>query len=417
MQNDQILNYRITRLIGSGGMAKVYEAEHVNLGSKVAIKILDSALASKGNLKERFRNEAKIMASLRHENIVQVLDYYEDEESNVYAIVMEYLDGESLADFIRTHGALSEQLVYDIMTKALKAFGFAHSKGLIHRDVKPANIFITKEKNIKILDFGIAKLIGQDADLTGTGMQMGTPMYMSPEQVKDSKHLDKRSDIYSLGVMMYFMLTGGSPYDKNTNSNFDILNKIVNEPLPEVQGSKFNRVIKKATSKVPENRYQSCDEFLKELNINGDMVESLPMVDQQEQNDQKSENSSIAYASFGLRLVAFLLDVLVFVIAIFLSYSILKDRVSVENVLNILGFFYFVLYESSKQQATPGKQIVGIRVVKTDGNKMSFWNSLVRTLSKSLSSLIIFIGWLMPLWTDRKQALHDMIANTAVVKK
>jgi serine/threonine protein kinase len=179
---------------------------------------------------------------------------------------MELLEGESLSDFIKKHGALSEQLVYDLMTKMLKAFGYAHSKGLIHRDVKPANIFITNDKNIKILDFGIAKLIGQDAELTGTGMQMGTPMYMSPEQVKDSKHLDKRSDIYSLGVLMFYMLAGKTPYDASTNSNFDILNKIVNGSLSlDAIPDRFIPVVKKATEKLPEKRFQSCEEFYKGL--------------------------------------------------------------------------------------------------------------------------------------------------------
>jgi len=284
MFNEKILSYRITRLIGSGGMAKVYEAEHVNLGTKVAIKLLDPVLAEKGNLKERFRNEARIMASLRHENIVQVLDYYEDDSTKTFAIIMELLEGESLSDFIKKRGALSEQLVYDLMTKILKAFGYAHGKGLIHRDVKPANIFITNDKNIKILDFGIAKLIGQDAELTGTGMQMGTPMYMSPEQVKDSKHLDKRSDIYSLGVMMYFMLTGKAPYDTNTNSNFDILNKIVNEPLPNLRDhSHLNSIIQKATTKEASKRIQSCEEFL-ELLRNDSVCGERTIVDKDTKN-------------------------------------------------------------------------------------------------------------------------------------
>ena len=266
MTGQQILNYKITRFIGSGGMAKVYEGEHVNLGTKVAIKILDPVLASKGNIKDRFRNEARIMASLKHENIVQVLDYYEDDNENIFAIIMELLEGDSLSDFVRQNGKLSKELVYDIMSKTLRAFDYAHKKGLIHRDVKPANLFITKDKNIKILDFGIAKIIGQDSELTSTGMQMGTPMFMSPEQVKDSKHIDQRSDIYSLGVMMYFMLSGKSPYDTNTNSNFDILSKIVNEQLPSL--SKYpdlSKIIQKATAKDPDERYLDCNTFLADL--------------------------------------------------------------------------------------------------------------------------------------------------------
>jgi len=266
MQGELILNYRITRLLGEGGMARVYEAVHIDLGTKAAIKILDPVLATKGNLKERFRNEARIMTNLHHDNIVMVLDYYEDDTSNTFAIIMEYLEGDDLAGFIKKNGALSKELAYDLMVKILNAFIYAHGKGLVHRDVKPGNIFITNDKNIKILDFGIAKMIGGDADLTSTGMQMGTPLYMSPEQVKDVKHLDKRSDIYSLGVMFYFMLTGKPPYDKTGLSNYDIFYKIVNEPLPELRNySEFNYVIKKATAKKREERFDDCSFFYNAL--------------------------------------------------------------------------------------------------------------------------------------------------------
>jgi len=265
MIGKKILNYKIIRQIGEGGMARVYQAEHVKLGKQVAIKILNQEIASRENFRKRFESEARIMAELNHSNIVQVLDYVEIAENNTYAIIMELLEGESLSDLINKNGALTEQLTYDLMLKILSAFEYAHQKGLVHRDIKPSNIYIMPDKNIKILDFGIAKILDMNMELTSTGMIMGTPMYMSPEQVKDVKYIDKRSDIYSLGVMIYYMLTGKPPY----NSSYEITYKIVTEPLPLLHEHKeLSYIIQKATKKEPQERYQSCVEIIEDLSKN-----------------------------------------------------------------------------------------------------------------------------------------------------
>ncbi len=263
MENKQILNYKLIREIGEGGMAKVYEAEHIRLGNKVAIKILDEVLLKKSNIKERFENEAKIMAGLEHQNIVRVIDFEETDSS--LAIVMELIKGISLKDYINQNGALKPEEAIKLQKTLLETFAYAHHRGIVHRDVKPSNIIIETDKNNnpKILDFGIAKLLQSDANLTSTGMQMGTPLYMSPEQVKDAKDINHRSDIYSLGVVFYYMLAGKAPYDSSTMSNFDIFSKIVHEPMPTLEKyPKFNQIIEKATAKVLENRYQSCEEFI-----------------------------------------------------------------------------------------------------------------------------------------------------------
>ncbi len=263
--NDKIGNYRLIRLLGEGGMARVFEAEHVILGTRWAVKILNPEWGYKSQVRERFIREAKIMSQLKHENIVNIHDYFQ--EGNQYAIVMELLEGEDLSGFIKRQGFLSKELAYDLMLKILNAFGYAHAKGLVHRDVKPSNLFITKDKNIKILDFGIAKIGGAfDMELTQTGLQMGTPMYMSPEQVKDAKHIDKRTDIYSLGVILHYMLSGKPPYDSTKLSRIEILNKIISDPLPPLNKNKeFEDIIRKATAKEPEQRYQNCEAFLEAL--------------------------------------------------------------------------------------------------------------------------------------------------------
>jgi serine/threonine-protein kinase len=190
----QIGKYTITRLIGEGGMASVYEGEHEALGTKAAIKILNPILSANKQIRERFKNEARMMASLDHPNITRVLDY---EESDTYlAIAMELLTGEDLSNRIKNNGKLPEQEIKRIFEQTLAAFQYAHGMGIVHRDIKPSNIFLLPNGTVKILDFGIAKLFGQGNEMTQTGTQMGTPVYMSPEQVKADKTIDHRSDIW-----------------------------------------------------------------------------------------------------------------------------------------------------------------------------------------------------------------------------
>ena len=265
MINTTIGKYKITRLIGEGGMASVYEAEHEMLGTKVAIKVLNPILSANAQIKERFRNEAKLMASLDHPNITKVIDF--DEQPQQLSIVMEYLNGEDLNQKIKRNGPLSEKQITEVFSQTLSAFQYAHEKGIVHRDIKPSNIFILPNGYVKILDFGIAKLFGQGNEMTQTGTQMGTPTYMSPEQVKADKSIDHRSDIYSLGVTMFYAINGKPPYNSNTDSQFDIFNKIVYEPLPEMPNSGiFNEFIKKACQKDRQQRFQTCQEWLNKLN-------------------------------------------------------------------------------------------------------------------------------------------------------
>ena len=264
MINKIIGNYKITKLLGEGGMASVYEAEHKLLGTKVAIKVLNPTLSSNAQIKERFINEAKMMASLEHPNITRVIDF--DDQPQQLSIVMEFLKGEDLNQKIKRQGALKEAEIVNVFTQTLSAFQYAHEQGIVHRDIKPSNIFILPDGTVKILDFGIAKLFGQSNEMTQTGTQMGTPIYMSPEQVKADKTIDFRSDIYSLGVTLYYALNGKPPYDSNTSSQFDIFNKIVYEPLTLLGNhNRFDALIVKACAKDREQRFQNCSEWIKEL--------------------------------------------------------------------------------------------------------------------------------------------------------
>jgi uncharacterized protein (TIGR02145 family) len=262
MLGKTIGKYRIIREIGEGGMATVYEGQHEVLDSRVAIKVLNPQLSANLQIRERFRKEAKLMASLDHPNITRVLDF--EETSGELCIVMEFLNGQDLSSKIKTNGPLQDDELIRIFSQVLNALQYAHEKQIAHRDIKPSNIYILPDGTVKILDFGIAKIFGDGLDKTHTGALLGTPMYMSPEQVRVDKSIDHRTDIYSLGVTMYYALTGKPLYDDDSESWFHISNKIVFENLTEIK-SRFWPIIQRACHKVRNLRYQECKEWLKDL--------------------------------------------------------------------------------------------------------------------------------------------------------
>jgi len=268
-----ILNYEIKSLIGEGGMGAVYFAQHVHVNRKVAIKALLPQFLKNQEIRTRFKNEASMMAPLKHPNIVSMLDYHED-ESGMY-LIMELVEGKGLDDYISQEtGPMPEDKAIPIIRQILEAFSYAHSQKVVHRDIKPGNILITSTGNVKILDFGIARIIGDGVqNLTKTGTQMGTVFYMSPEQVQ-GKRVDHLSDIYSLGVTFYQMFTGLNPY-RSLTTEFEVYSKIVNEPLPNPQEiypgvpDYMVGILDKALKKDTAERFQSCEEFLKAINSKG----------------------------------------------------------------------------------------------------------------------------------------------------
>ena len=226
---DSIGSFKVVRLIGEGGMSEVYLVQD-NLDRQFALKTLSANLSRDSNFRERFKQEAKIMSTLYHSNIVQLHSYFEEDDR--FCLVMEYVEGGSLKDLIRKIGPIPEERALKIFSQVAGALSYAHEKGVIHRDIKPSNIMIGKDDEVKVMDFGIARM-AESPGLTRTGTQMGTLIYMSPEQIRDSKHIDSKSDVYSLGVTLYEMLTGKSPYDETTESDFDIREKIVYKDLPD----------------------------------------------------------------------------------------------------------------------------------------------------------------------------------------
>jgi len=262
----KLSGYKIIKKISSGGMGDVYLAEHTVLENRVAIKSLHSNLVNDESFRKRFRKEAKTQWKLSHPNIVKLIDFQEREDG--LFLIMEYVEGKQLNEYIsKVSGPITENKLVPLFKEILSAIKYAHSKGLIHRDIKPSNILITPEGNAKVIDFGIAKSSDEDKGLTKTGVQVGTVSYMSPEQVNAEK-LDSLTDIYSLGVTLFQMAVGQAPYAGQTNT-FKIQLSIVSDPLPNAKdiypsiSKKLVSIIEKSTQKKKEDRYQSCEEFIR----------------------------------------------------------------------------------------------------------------------------------------------------------
>jgi serine/threonine protein kinase len=259
-------NYHILEILGQGGMGVVYKAEDKALEKEVAIKVIDPFLARDEGFLRRFKTEAKAMAKLTNPNIVTVHALRETEFG--FFMVMEFVDSKTLSEWVKEQGAFSLEETIMIAKQLLGAIGYAHNAGVIHRDIKPSNILVSKAGKVKIMDFGLAKVMKKHSpESTVTHMRAGTLYYMSPEQVKGLKNVDVRSDIYSVGMTIYEMLAGRRPFEK-TDTEFTIQKQIVDGKIPSPV--KFNsnipkplaKIILKAISQDPSKRYQKAEEML-----------------------------------------------------------------------------------------------------------------------------------------------------------
>ena len=267
--------YKTTRLIGKGGMSRVYEAQHLTLEKTVCIKVLVADVNMMEQLVPRFRREADAICRLNHPNIVQVLDFGQAPETSAPYLVMEYVPGRPLGQFIDEEHPLEEKRIVHVISQTLSALAEAHAAGIIHRDLKPANIIVTslrtEENFVKVLDFGIAKILddpGADK-LTRTGMLFGTPEYMAPEQARGDD-VDHRADIYSMGVILYRMVTGRTPFVSQTPMG-TLTKHLTEKPTPpnKLEGVKVSKalesVIMKALEKDPAKRHTNVQVMQKDL--------------------------------------------------------------------------------------------------------------------------------------------------------
>ena len=251
MQGKTISGYTIQQMLGVGGMAEVWLAEN-KIGKKAAVKLLLPKLCGDENVTSRFLTEAKVMVELNHYNIRQVYDYGDIDGRP--CIVMEYLEGDDLKTRMKRGQKFTEQELEKWWNQLVDALNYTHAKGIVHRDLKPGNIFVDSKGNIKLLDFGIAK-IRESISSTQTGQKLGTLMYMSPEQVKDSKNIDYHTDNYSLAVTFVHLITGKRPYDSDTSSDFEISEQIVYKPL-DLTGlpANWQQFLEPYLSKDPQDR-------------------------------------------------------------------------------------------------------------------------------------------------------------------
>ena len=257
--------YRIKRLLGKGGMGAVYEASHLRLPRCFAVKLLTSEVTEDSEALARFRREAEVTSALGHPHIVEVVDFNTTEDQEPY-IVMELLEGEDLAARIKRCGRLGLPEATGIFKQAARALGSAHGRGIIHRDLKPPNIYICTDDEgrdfVKVVDFGISKVLGAQSRLTGTYQVLGTPLYMAPEQARETgAQVDHRVDVYAMGVILFEMLTGRPPFTGETLTG--VLLKILEEPPPAIRSLRpelpeaLEGVINRALEKDPVDRFAS----------------------------------------------------------------------------------------------------------------------------------------------------------------
>ena len=276
-EKGEIINqrYELIMLVGKGGSSEVWKAKHIHLDKLVAVKLLKKDLMDNVQFYARFKQEAQIASSLSHEAICSVSDFGFAEEGRAF-LVMDFLEGESLSTVLKRVDRIPVGAALSIVRQVLIGLKAAHEMGVVHRDVKPGNIFIAKKKSgkrvVKLVDFGISKMVAadkKDLGLTTTGTLLGTAFYLSPEQIMETKGVDHRTDLYASGAVLYKVITGKAPF---MGENFgEIAVKIVNDPLVDprdmVEGlsAPVAKIIKKALEKDVRFRYESVDAMIKDI--------------------------------------------------------------------------------------------------------------------------------------------------------
>jgi serine/threonine protein kinase len=346
MLDQKIHNYKIISLLGEGGMANVYLVEHEALGLRYALKLLKEEFVQHPNIRKRFLAEAKNLAKMHHSNVIKVTDLID--AGDIVAFVMEYVEGVSLEEYISQNAPLKNETIQSLFNQMINAVEYVHSQDLIHRDIKPSNFMVTPQGIIKLLDFGIAKNLNDilvDYTKTSMAQQMGTPMYISPEQVRNTTEITKQTDIYSLGVVLWQMVSGQKPYSSASLSAFDLQLMIVQVELP-LTHSYWDNIIQKATQKEPSLRYKSCNFWQSEIeNLTGrnNLQSDKTEIDEASTyrnvnsltNSQKAKYATNSKQStqerkgyFNLKTVSIGVSILLF-IGILIKFNLSKDGISV----------------------------------------------------------------------------------------
>jgi eukaryotic-like serine/threonine-protein kinase len=454
--DQQIGNWQIEGQLGEGGMGSVHLARHRTLGTLAALKVLAPGLGRDAKFRERFVREARAQAQLRHPGIAQVMDFLE--QGDDLFVVIEYLSGGTLADRLdNRRERLPVATAVSWTRQALAALDYAHQHGVIHRDIKPSNLMFDEAGHLKIVDFGIALTL--DGRRLTTAGALGTPHYMSPEQIRRPLEVDHRTDVYAMGVVLYEMLAGHPPFD--AISDFDIRYAQVNEtpkPLTDQNSEippELEAIVMKALAKDPNERYSGCGELARALEGWSHTPVSRPTPVPPPMPPKPATVPPLAaappplpaslrptlpppelplplpqapvmtqYADFGARFAAFLLDsVLVFVID-FVVIAVMvgldnqgnPDGTAVSIVLGAFNWLYYTQFESSALMATPGKRALGMRVTDLSGNRIRFGRATGRYFAKFLSGIVLGLGYLTIPSSPRRQGWHDKLAGCLVLR-
>jgi TonB family protein len=332
--------YEIIEELGKGGMGKVYRVEDKKIKGEIALKLIKPEIASDKKIIERFNNELKMARMISHRNVCRMFDL--GEEKGAHYITMEYVRGEDLKSMIRMSGQLGVGTTINIAKQVCEGLAEAHRLGVVHRDLKPQNIMIDKEGNVRIMDFGIARSL-KAKGITGAGVIIGTPEYMSPEQV-EGKEAGQRSDIYSLGVILYEMVTGRVPFEGDTPLSVAIKQKTETPEDPRKLNSQIpedlSRVLLRCMEKDKEKRYQSSGEVLSELEK---IKKGIPTTEKVIQKRKPITSKEIT-VTFGLKKLfvpTLVVIVLLIVAVLFWQPWSQKETVPITSDRPLLAIMYF----------------------------------------------------------------------------
>ncbi len=349
MIGSNIEHYKITGVLGEGGMGIVYKAFDLKLERYVALKILNSQATTNPHFVERFRREARHQANLNHPNIVPV--YGLTESLQMIGIVMEFVDGDTLSQFIQNKGRMELKESLIILRQILLGADYAHKKGFVHRDIKPSNVIVNREGVAKIMDFGISKSLTEMHGITKTGTKIGTILYMSPEQIK-AYEPTAQSDIYSIGITFYEMLAGKTPFDAPTE--FEIMEGHLKKQPNKLSSTyselpaEVDRIIAKAMNKSLAKRYANCEDFLQDVN---NLLDSLDHPGKKIKQKEKTKTIETESLPKGYRIKFYLLAfsfIFIFIVLSFYFYGAVTDSWKKASTKNL------TIKEDKKEIVTPG---------------------------------------------------------------
>jgi len=461
--------YRILARIGKGGMGSVYEAMDDRMGQRVALKVLSPELAQRKDFVARFHRESRSLAELSDPRIARV--FFNGAAEGLPFFAMEFIDGQNLEQILEKDGPLPPDRAVHLMSESAIGLSAAADQGLIHRDVKPTNLLLDRQGNLRIVDFGLAKAVDSESRLTVTGAVVGTPYYLSPEQGL-GKNVDLRSDIYSLGATFYHLLTGDPPFD--AESPVSIIMRHVNE-APELlteRNSKvpepLARVVMRCMAKDPERRYQDYDELLEDLEAlrRGDPVVAPPQAVSARRSgpsvvvmDDLDEGVSVLRRASRIRRgFALAIDFGVLSLLWLMVTRIVQGRAGIDPLQILLPFSYlYIALGDGLGGRSIGKRLANLRVARPNGSGPGFAGAALRGLlclpivfmvafsrgvgleqvnrflpgigldvaltqrmfhlfeQSVYAAVIIDLG--MSLFTKRRESLHDLLSRTSVFRE